>query len=126
MAQKVVQLLGEGSHEQLWSSVFQYSLPNQPTLSPRPRFVGGRRGTHQQPVGGQGINGGIQDAHNLAWKLARVLAGADVESLLTSYETERGETVLASVDRYTDMLTDESARFRYLREARAAARVRKG
>jgi hypothetical protein len=45
---------------------------------------------------------------------------------LTSYETERGETVLASVDRYTDMLTDESARFRYLREARAAARVRKG
>ena len=38
------------------------------------------------PAGGQGMNSGIQDAHNLAWKLARVLAGADVESLLTSYE----------------------------------------
>ena len=28
---------------------FNIQLPNQPTLSPRPRFVGGRRGTHQQP-----------------------------------------------------------------------------
>src|SRR5262249_37884644 len=57
------------------------------------------------PAGGQGMNSGIQDAHNLAWKLARVLAGADVESLLTSYETERRETVLTNVDRYTDVLT---------------------
>lgn len=51
------------------------------------------------------MNSGIQDAHNLAWKLARVLAGADVESLLTSYESERRESVLKSVDRYTDVLT---------------------
>jgi len=51
------------------------------------------------------MHSGIQDAHNLAWKLARVLAGADVESLLTSYESERRETVLKSVDRYADVLT---------------------
>lgn len=51
------------------------------------------------------MNSGIQDAHNLAWELARVLAGADAESLLSSYESERRETVLRSVDRYTDLLT---------------------
>ena len=51
------------------------------------------------------MNSGIQDAHNLAWKLARVLAGADAESLLISYESERREAVLTSVDRYTDALT---------------------
>jgi putative polyketide hydroxylase len=51
------------------------------------------------------MNSGIHDAHNLAWKLARVLAGADAESLLASYETERRETILKSVDRYTDLLT---------------------
>jgi 2-polyprenyl-6-methoxyphenol hydroxylase-like FAD-dependent oxidoreductase len=43
------------------------------------------------PAGGQGMNSGIQDALNLAWKLARVLAGADAESLLASYESERRE-----------------------------------
>jgi 2-polyprenyl-6-methoxyphenol hydroxylase-like FAD-dependent oxidoreductase len=43
------------------------------------------------PAGGQGMNSGIQDALDLAWKLARVLAGADAKSLLASYESERRE-----------------------------------
>jgi 2-polyprenyl-6-methoxyphenol hydroxylase-like FAD-dependent oxidoreductase len=42
------------------------------------------------PVGGQGMNTGIQDVANLAYKLAAVARGAD-ESLLDSYEEERGE-----------------------------------
>jgi 2-polyprenyl-6-methoxyphenol hydroxylase-like FAD-dependent oxidoreductase len=41
------------------------------------------------PTGGFGMNSGIQDAHNLAWKLAAVLAGWAPESLLDSYELER-------------------------------------
>jgi hypothetical protein len=41
------------------------------------------------PYGGFGGNTGIQDAHNLAWKLAAVLNGAAHERLLDSYETER-------------------------------------
>lgn len=41
------------------------------------------------PNGGFGGNTGIQDAHNLAWKLACVLNGAAKASLLASYETER-------------------------------------
>lgn len=41
------------------------------------------------PAGGFGANTGIQDGHNLAWKLALVLAGTAGPALLDSYETER-------------------------------------
>jgi 2-polyprenyl-6-methoxyphenol hydroxylase-like FAD-dependent oxidoreductase len=40
------------------------------------------------PTGGQGLNTSLQDAYNLGWKLAAVLAGAD-EAVLASYEAER-------------------------------------
>lgn len=40
------------------------------------------------PAGGQGLNTGVQDAHNLGWKLAAVLAGAP-DGLLDTYEEER-------------------------------------
>jgi len=41
------------------------------------------------PFAGQGMNSGIRDAHNLAWKLAAVLTGAMPQALLESYERER-------------------------------------
>jgi 2-polyprenyl-6-methoxyphenol hydroxylase-like FAD-dependent oxidoreductase len=41
------------------------------------------------PVGGQGMNTGLQDAHNLAWKLADVLRHRSPRSWLDSYEAER-------------------------------------
>jgi hypothetical protein len=102
---KVVQLLGEGSHEQLWSNVFHIHCRTSPRFRQGRVWLTGDAAHINSPAGGQGMNSGFQDAHNLAWKLARVLAGADVESLLTSYESERRETVLKSVDRYTDVLT---------------------
>lgn len=53
-------------------------------------FLAGDASHIHSPAGGQGMNTGIQDAANLAWKLATVLRGADAV-LLDSYETERGE-----------------------------------
>lgn len=41
------------------------------------------------PTGGLGLNSGVQDAHNLAWKLAHVIKGRADPSLLDSYEAER-------------------------------------
>ena len=41
------------------------------------------------PTGGLGMNTGIQDAHNLVWKLAAVIEGTADEALLNSYEQER-------------------------------------
>ncbi|WP_433554893.1 bifunctional 3-(3-hydroxy-phenyl)propionate/3-hydroxycinnamic acid hydroxylase [Pseudonocardia xinjiangensis] len=41
------------------------------------------------PFIGQGLGAGLRDAHNLAWKLAAVLRGADEDALLDSYQAER-------------------------------------
>src|SRR5207247_7720014 len=41
------------------------------------------------PIGGQGLNMGVQDAVNLGWKLAQVVKGTSPESLLDTYHTER-------------------------------------
>ena len=53
-------------------------------------FLAGDASHIHSPVGGQGMNTGIQDAANLAWKLAAVARGAD-DVLLNSYEEERAE-----------------------------------
>jgi hypothetical protein len=53
-------------------------------------FLAGDASHIHSPVGGQGMNTGIQDVANLAWKLAAVARGAS-DTLLDSYEEERGE-----------------------------------
>jgi 2-polyprenyl-6-methoxyphenol hydroxylase-like FAD-dependent oxidoreductase len=60
------------------------------------------------PAGGQGMNTGMQDAFNLAWKLALVTRGSCAESLLNSYSAERsavGDEVLKSAGRLTTIGT---------------------
>jgi 2-polyprenyl-6-methoxyphenol hydroxylase-like FAD-dependent oxidoreductase len=62
------------------------------------------------PVGGQGMNTGIGDAVNLAWKLAAVLNGDDDDSLLDSYEPERigfARRLVATTDRVFAIVTDQ-------------------
>ena len=51
-------------------------------------FLAGDAAHVHSPAGGQGLNTGVQDAANLGWKLAHVLAGAP-ESLLDTYQAER-------------------------------------
>lgn len=52
-------------------------------------FLVGDSGHRFPPTGGWGMNTGIQDAHNLAWKIAGVLSGWAPEALLDTYESER-------------------------------------
>ncbi|WP_165423098.1 FAD-dependent oxidoreductase [Ktedonosporobacter rubrisoli] len=52
-------------------------------------FLAGDAAHIHSPTGGQGLNTGIQDAYNLAWKLALVLGKQGKESLLETYESER-------------------------------------
>lgn len=52
-------------------------------------FIAGDAGHIHSPAGGQGMNTGIGDAVNLAWKLADSLQGRASEKILTSYEIER-------------------------------------
>lgn len=60
------------------------------------------------PAGGQGMNTGILDAVNLAWKLAAVLSGRAGDSLLDSYEAERigfARRLVATTDRVFGFVT---------------------
>src|SRR5262249_35013299 len=60
------------------------------------------------PVGGQGMNTGIGDAINLAWKIAAVLAGCATPALLDTYETERiafARRLVATTDRAFTFVT---------------------
>jgi 2-polyprenyl-6-methoxyphenol hydroxylase-like FAD-dependent oxidoreductase len=62
------------------------------------------------PVGGQGMNTGIGDAVNLAWKLAAVLNGGAADSLLDTYEPERigfARRLVATTDRVFTIVTDQ-------------------
>jgi 2-polyprenyl-6-methoxyphenol hydroxylase-like FAD-dependent oxidoreductase len=62
------------------------------------------------PAGGQGMNTGIGDAINLAWKLAAVLAGDAPDKLLDSYEAERigfAQRLVATTDRVFSFVTAE-------------------
>jgi 2-polyprenyl-6-methoxyphenol hydroxylase-like FAD-dependent oxidoreductase len=72
-------------------------------------FLTGDAAHIHSPAGGQGMNTGMQDACNLAWKLALVCRGlAPVEPLLDSYSAERSEVgrkVLRDAGRLTAMAT---------------------
>jgi 2-polyprenyl-6-methoxyphenol hydroxylase-like FAD-dependent oxidoreductase len=61
-------------------------------------FLAGDAAHIHSPVGGQGMNTGIQDAYNLAWKLALVVRGGARESILDSYEAERAPVAKALLD----------------------------
>ena len=102
---RVRELFGSCAYEHLWSSAFQIHCRTSPHFRQDRVLLAGDAAHINSPAGGQGMNSGIQDAHNLAWKLARALAGADAELLLTSYDVERHEAVVKNVDRYTDFLT---------------------
>ena len=70
------------------------------------------------PVGGQGMNTGIGDAVNLAWKLAAALKEPRSSSLLDSYEPERiafARRLVATTDRAFTAVTSDSAFARFVR-----------
>ncbi len=71
------------------------------------------------PAGGQGMNTGMQDAFNLAWKLALIERGAgQAEPLLQSYSLERsavGDQVLKNAERFTTFATLRNPVSRWLR-----------
>lgn len=102
---RVELLFGTGPFELAWAEVFRIHCRTSPHFRRGRILLAGDAAHINSPAGGQGMNSGIQDAHNLAWKLARALDGGAREALLASYEEERRPVILGNVDRYTDLLT---------------------
>jgi 2-polyprenyl-6-methoxyphenol hydroxylase-like FAD-dependent oxidoreductase len=105
LARRVRQLFGTDEFACVWSSVFHIHCRTSPHFRSGRVLLAGDAAHLNSPTGGQGMNAGIQDAHNLAWKLARIFQGGDTDALLDSYEQERRGAVMGNVDRFTDLLT---------------------
>lgn len=85
-----------------WFSVYRVHSRRVDKFRDRRVFLAGDAAHIHTPAGGQGMNTGIGDAYNLAWKLAFVLRGAADESLLDTYNAERLENaknLLRTTDR---------------------------
>ncbi|ACK70929.1 monooxygenase FAD-binding [Gloeothece citriformis PCC 7424] len=88
----------------IWISKFHISRRKVKQYRTGRVFLAGDAAHIHSPAGGQGMNTGIQDAHNLAWKLAFGVMGLSPLSLLDSYEIER-EPIAAQVLQFTDIIT---------------------
>jgi 2-polyprenyl-6-methoxyphenol hydroxylase-like FAD-dependent oxidoreductase len=87
-------------------------------------FLAGDAAHTQSPVGAQGMNTGIQDAHNLAWKLALVVKGKASPGLLDSYHAERhaiGRKLLRATDHATRVVSLRSPISRVVRDRLSSA-----
>src|SRR5262249_29993436 len=81
-------------------------------------FLAGDAAHIHSPAGGQGMNTGIGDAINLAWKLAAVLKGRAPDTLLDSYEAERigfARRLVATTDRVFSFASAEGSIARIIR-----------
>ncbi|MBA3549775.1 MAG: FAD-dependent monooxygenase [Nannocystis sp.] len=90
------------AHDPDWIVRFRLHLRMVPRMREGRAFLAGDAAHIHSPAGGQGMNTGIQDAFNLAWKLALVQRGAP-PALLASYDAER-RAVAGKVLRLSDAL----------------------
>jgi 2-polyprenyl-6-methoxyphenol hydroxylase-like FAD-dependent oxidoreductase len=89
-----------------WSSFYRVSHRIVSDYAQGRVFIAGDAAHLHPPVGGQGMNTGLQDAHNLAWKLALASTGLAAPGLLHSYSTERREVGLDVVENTSRSLND--------------------
>jgi 2-polyprenyl-6-methoxyphenol hydroxylase-like FAD-dependent oxidoreductase len=92
----------------VWLAVFRINERKVADYRHGRVFLAGDAAHIHSPAGGQGMNTGMQDAFNLAWKLAMVLHGDARATLLDSYSPERsavGDQVLRNATRLTDVGT---------------------
>ncbi|HEY6476885.1 MAG TPA: FAD-dependent monooxygenase [Polyangia bacterium] len=78
-----------GVHHVTWLSRFTDTTRQAASYRERRVLLAGDAAHVHSPVGGQGLNIGVQDAVNLGWKLAQVVKGTSAESLLDTYQAER-------------------------------------
>jgi 2-polyprenyl-6-methoxyphenol hydroxylase-like FAD-dependent oxidoreductase len=78
-----------GIHSPAWISRFTDAARQAATYRDRRVLLAGDAAHVHHPVGGQGLNTGVQDAVNLGWKLAQVVNQTAPDSLLDTYHSER-------------------------------------
>lgn len=118
---RVRALLGPDAKFQLdWVSVYTFACHRMDSFRHGRVLFAGDAAHGVSPFGARGANSGIQDAENLAWKLALVLQGRAPERLLDSYASERERAADENIrhsTRSTDFITPKSTVSRLFRDA---------
>ena len=94
-----------------WFSTYRIHHRRAERFRDRRCFLLGDAAHVHSPMGGQGMNTGLQDAYNLAWKLALVVKGRADAALLDTYEAERipvAERLLSTTDRAFTLIVSNS------------------
>ena len=117
---RLAKALAPHDFELEWVSVYTFNCRRLDRfVHDRVIFIGDA--AHQvSPFGARGANSGIQDAENLAWKLAAMLAGEGGEALIASYDIERTQAADENIGhstRSTDFMSPHSRAERGLRDA---------
>jgi 2-polyprenyl-6-methoxyphenol hydroxylase-like FAD-dependent oxidoreductase len=119
-----------GLHSPTWISRFTDMTRQAASYRERRVLLAGDAAHVHSPMGGQGLNTGVQDAVNLGWKLAQVVDGTSPDSLLDTYHAERhpvgarvqqntmAHTALARSNARTDALRDIVAELASMDEPR--------
>ena len=108
-----------GVHGPAWISRFTDMTRQAASYRDRRVLLAGDAAHVHSPVGGQGLNTGVQDAVNLGWKLAQVVGGTSPESLLDTYHAERhpvAARVLSNTMAQTALNRPADARLEALRD----------
>lgn len=118
---RVDAMLGAGAdYELVWTSIYTFQCRRMETFRKGRVLFAGDSAHQVSPFGARGANSGIQDADNLAWKLALVVKGIAPEALIDSYCAERihgADENIRNSTRSTDFITPKSGMSRMFRNA---------
>jgi hypothetical protein len=106
--------------ELLWFSTYKVHSRKADAFMKGRCFIAGDAAHIHTPAGGQGMNTGIQDAYNLAWKLACTIRGEVNANVLETYDSERtanAKHLLQTTDRMFDIMAGVNRFWNVLRLA---------
>jgi 3-(3-hydroxy-phenyl)propionate hydroxylase len=118
----VLESIGAGGREVeiVWASVYTFACLRMERFRHGRVLFAGDSAHGVSPFGARGANSGVQDAENLAWKLALVIRGEAPDTLLDTYASEREATAdenILNSTRATDFITPKSEVSRLFRDA---------
>ncbi len=108
---RIRQVIGDRPYEIVWRSVYRFHSRHANRFRVGRALLAGDCAHLLAPFGARGLNSGVQDAENAAWKIAAVLYGWGDESLLETYHGERTAAALENLEittRTMDFLVPQS------------------
>jgi 3-(3-hydroxy-phenyl)propionate hydroxylase len=95
---RIRQIVGTAGYRLLWSSVYTFSERVAERMACGRVLLAGDCAHLVAPFGARGLNSGVQDAENAAWKIAFVLNGWAPPALIDSYQAERHPAALENLE----------------------------